>query len=75
MQAGGKRQEPNPELAFRQPGGKDLPVPADTARFNEAARLEGQSRGGDIVMSREFADDPRIAGASPPAEETGNAIV
>ncbi len=28
---------------------------------NKAARLEGQSRGGDIVMSREFADDPGIA--------------
>ena len=28
---------------------------------NKAARLEGQSQGGDIVMSREFADDPGVA--------------
>ena len=37
---------------FDSPAEKIWPVPADTARFNEAARLEGQSRGGDIVMSR-----------------------
>ncbi len=46
---------------FDSPAEKIWPVLADTARFNEAARLEGQSRGGDIVMSREFADDPGIA--------------
>lgn len=58
---------------FDSPAEKIWPVPADTARFNEAARLEGQSRGGDIVMSREFADDPRIApllGAFSPVEAT-----
>ena len=39
---------------------------------NKAARLEGQSLGGDIVMSREFVDDPGIqellAGFSPIAD-------
>ena len=42
---------------------------------NKAARLEGQSRGGDIVMSREFADDPGVApvlGAFSPVAETAD---
>jgi class 3 adenylate cyclase len=58
---------------FDSPAEKIWPVLADSARFNEAARLEGQSRGGDIVMSREFADDPGIApllGAFSPGEAT-----
>ena len=46
---------------FDSPAEKIWPVLADTARFNEAARLESQSQGGDIVMSREFADDPGVA--------------
>ena len=29
---------------------------------NMAARLQGQSNGGDIVLSRTFAEDPGIAG-------------
>ena len=28
---------------------------------NKAARLEGQSRGGDVVVSREFAEDPAVS--------------
>jgi len=28
---------------------------------NLAARLQGQSRGGDIVISRELAEDPAVA--------------
>jgi class 3 adenylate cyclase len=42
---------------------------------NLAARLQGQSRGGDIVLSREIADDPavtplldRLAAEGVPAE-------
>ena len=29
---------------------------------NKAARLEGKSRGGDVVLSREFCEDPTVAG-------------
>ncbi len=42
---------------------------------NMAARLEGQSHGGDIVISAEFADDPEVAsvldGYSPVRETVG----
>ncbi len=40
---------------------------------NKAARLQGQSRGGDIVLSREVADDPeagRLLAPLKPAEES-----
>ena len=56
---------------FDSPAEMIWPVLANTARFNAAARLEGQSRGGDTVMSREFADVPGIApllGAVSPVE-------
>ena len=31
------------------------------ATVNLAARLQGQSRGGDLVVSRAMADDPAVA--------------
>ena len=45
---------------LESPPEKLWPILGHTARLNEAARLEGETIGGDIIVSAEFCEDAAV---------------